>query len=306
MPKSTHWCFTSQSKLWNKDTGLDPLSGAEVPPIIPTNDAMIWLSYSLELGATTRRYHLQGWCVYRTPRSMKQVTKDLPAGVHLEIQVGQNKHNVVYVSKEHTHIRGPWNFGDINSVPENPKVKVPAYEGMRDLVKAGASKKDIYDKFPFFLGKVSAIDEAMKYYSPNLTKSRPVKVYLVWGEPHSGKTEAAQHAFPNHFLVVSANTLNSFAGYTGQDTVIFDAFKPNEWPITVLEQFIKPPVVSVNVKYGSIQTLWTTVIFTTNCHPDSLYCGDVSRDSLFRRITKIIHVDYTAEEPAAIKVLDFS
>lgn len=304
MPKSTHFCFTWNSEVWNKNTGLDPLTGKVVPPYVPTNPKIIWMSYSLECGAIGHNYHLQGFMVYKTPVFLESVRREFPK-VHIEVQGGSNLQCQEYVSKPETHIRGPWNFGDITSVPENPHKKTGAYKDLIAMVKANKTDTEIIEKYPFFLDHGRAIEKARILFGSR-DLSRPVKVFLVTGPPGSGKTEASMYAFPNHFLIVGKYTPTTFSFYRGEPTIILDAFKPTEWPMTVVEQMIKPPITYMDTKYSNTKTVWTTVVITTNYTPSTLYMGEPNRDSLFRRLVRTIFVDYEPEAPAAIKVLDFS
>lgn len=310
MGKSSHWAFTVNNKTWKDTYGLEDDGVTLKPKLIDIqNDAVIYCQYSVEKGKIKGNVHIQGYIIYTGPRFMKQVKKDIGfPGAHLEKMISTVKANKEYcgdMKSDGTHLRGPWIYGDPEQVYENPNVKLPAYSDLIKLAHEGKTEKEIVEAHPFLIDHPRAIEKALSMFAPPPIFQRPVRVYLVWGPPHSGKTEACQAAFPDHFMVVGAYGPSSFLRYKCQKAIIFDAFKPNEWNITVMEQLIKPPVVDVNVKYGTIKTLWEVVIITSNVHPDSMYFGDVSRDSLFRRIYKTIRVDYDEFPPMEPKVLDF-
>lgn len=282
------------------DTSLGLLTDESPSPWTPP-ETVSFAQYSVERCSTTGRVHLQGFVCYKKRTRITTVKKDLPTGAHLEVMRGPVSASIEYTSKPETHVAGPWRFG--TAPRDNGDTKKTKWEALQADVKAGMCERDLYEKYPSFLDRSRGVDKCISLYAPRIP-DRPVDVYILWGPASAGKSYRCKQAFPDYFEAHGDLGLRTFLSYRGEKTVIIDAFLSIAWPMTSLESMIKDAVCDIPVMYGSVKTLWTTFIITTNQHPDSMYTGAVNRDALFTRVKHIYHI--TAREDRGGEHIDFS
>lgn len=79
-------------------------------------------------------------------------------------------------------------------------------------------------------------------------------------------------------------------GYIGQDTVIFDDYRPNLCPFHELLRILDRYPMKVQPKGGSCELSATTFVITTTSRPEVLWHSRTSEqiNQLLRRITNVV------------------
>jgi len=99
--------------------------------------------------------------------------------------------------------------------------------GLRDAIKNGAKRKDIFEEHPNAAFKYQrGIEAAIQVYAePRETGFTP-KIYIYYGPSGTGKTRRATEEFPDAYIVTEPNGNGTlwWDGYEGQKVVIFDEF----------------------------------------------------------------------------------
>lgn len=167
-------------------------AGDNVPPpapetfglydLIKINDAKHRFTiYSLERCPTTQRLHYQGYSEFTTAITKTAVKKifDLP-DMHLEPAHTDQKSNIKYVTKQDSHVFGPWLHGtpaivqgsrtDLHSVYELVPQQATGNQMMKLLGPTGMRHLSLYQKAVRCYQHNDADDEAIRKRRRELRK----------------------------------------------------------------------------------------------------------------------------------------
>lgn len=194
-----------------------------------------------------------------------------------------------YPHKEDSRIAGPWTHG----VREKKNGDRTDLEEVADLVKNGATLRDVAEKFPTTVIQYSRGIKELIYQLKSSPRdaSRPPQVICIIGPPGTGKTSRIFSHYPAH-EIWNGQFDNGFAnGYENQRVVLFDDF---DWQTVrfhhLLKLFDRYPITT-NVKGHYLQWNPEIIVVTNNTPPDKWYAGQGhNMMSLIRRFTKIIAV----------------
>lgn len=239
--------------------------------------------------------HLQGYVQWKNPLSMAGTKKRIGWNdVHVEVAKGNKKQNIEYCSKEKGRIDGPWKEGDESG--QGTRTDLNEFKcSIGDMVrKRKISMTDLVELHP---------DQMVKHYrfavwytgellNETLGKSdfKPKEVFVLWGEPGTGKTKTAHENFSKDDIYQVSTGSGSnlwFDGYWGQKVAIIDEFN-GEIPIEMLLKLLDGWPLRVQTKGG--MTVWNpeTVIITSQ-NPFHMWYKELSilrQGALERRITK--------------------
>lgn len=242
MAQSKHYQFTLNNY---NDNHLVFLRTA-----VERNPDMVYVCFGKEVGEEGTP-HLQGYLQLTGGKRMRTVHSLLGfSDLHLEAALGSDEDNYDYCSKDGDFEE----FGE--KVPIRAKrgkgasAKGPDFQGIIDAIKAGASLRDICDKFcDLFIKYHTGIVRAHGLYQkkPFPIKNGPWKwnvdhdwesSLLLWGAPGIGKTCYAQYLLPRALFVSHMDMLKMYDP-TNFEGIIFDdmsfAHLPRESQIHLLD-----------------------------------------------------------------------
>lgn len=281
--KSRGWAWTlhpidsAQADSWSAD-------GPEQP--IPFPGGVQYCIFQVERAPNTGQVHLQGYSYYKNAVSFERAKRDISPRVHIEPARGSPRQNIDYCTKSLTKIRGPWLTGE---PPQQGRRN--DWEGVKNLIKAGAKDIEIYEQYSHLAPQVRGIEKLKEVFTTYPTR-RNLIVYVLYGETGTGKTYRARTKWPTAFMVRGAFSAGkTFDGYAGQTALILDEWVDKEWPVTVMNSLLDEWVSQMICRYHNCWTLWERVIITSNMDPIEAYAGEGRiKDAFYRRITQSIHV----------------
>lgn len=124
-------------------------------------------------------------------------------------------------------------------------------------------------------------------------RDKPVpEVYVLWGDPGSGKSRRVRELAPDVWSVPSSGgdfEWKWFDGYRGQENVVFDDFEPLYQYLAPMLRWIDRYPVTVPVKGGFVNWVPRRIFITSNAPPDHWFRGASAsrREAFFRRVTEI-------------------
>lgn len=280
-PKSKNVLFTCNNPPDIADHPASVINRASESPLCT------FLVFSKEIGESGTP-HYQGYIEFSSPVRWPYVTRLVGHPCHCEARRGSQDQAIDYVTKDDTHVGGPWTYGDPRVDRQGDRSDLRSYV---QLIKDGATDLELLEadphlfaRYPHIVGRVRA---ALNRSSP----FRSVDVRLFVGPPGSGKSKLAFDLFPDAF--VSPLSGNSFwmDGYDGQSAAILDDFGGARSRIGRPElcRLLDGYRLNVPVKGGF--TAWTpvTVILTSNFTPQEWYdWSDTTQwDALKRRFSSV-------------------
>lgn len=230
----------------------------------------------------TGRIHWQMYIHVPNPRTLRALVKDLKPR-HVEIARGCAQQNDDYCTKDDCEI---WRHGRMPKPGERLDLKL-----IQNMVKEGKPEIQIADTdFPRWC-QYGRRFEAYRALVRPVSRDWQPEVYILYGEPGSGKTRFVHE---NHLDVdsvsLSGNASEPFVlGYRGGPVVLFDDFEPKQvdlrWMLRALDRY----PMKVNIKGGEMEWLPRYIYLTTNLDPFSWWDGNPAfrrRVTEFRRFVK--------------------
>lgn len=278
MSKTNRFCFTR-----NNYTDLD----VAILNTDLTNMFTYWC-YGKEVGECGTP-HLQGYFEFpnnmklRISAAQKRLSQLGLEGFAIFPAKGNALQNITYCSKQ----------GDFFEGGDRPKGqgKRTDLDSVCEMINSGRSLSDIADIYPAQIVKFhNGIQRLM-----NLKTQRrffKTEVYWLWGPTGSGKSRYAWEQHPASYMKVTAHKW--WDGYTGQDVVILDDFRPSkELPFHfILNLFDRYPL-SVEIKGGMVEFVSKIIYVTTPYSPEQIcshldWLGVEEKAQLLRRIDHVI------------------
>lgn len=290
MSKSRNFCFTINN----------PITDSPEHPKNWDITNIKFLIYQLEKGGNSATLHLQGYVMFKNPRSLSGVKK-INGRAHWEVAKGTPLENYDYCSKSDTRVEPPYIYGE----PPKGSGNRTDLTQVKEMIEAGAKEKDIAQQhFNVWVKYYRAFERYKRLQLPQ--RNVATQTLVLWGPPGSGKSATCQAMFPDAFwLAKPANGQGTwFDGYDNHESVIIDEFYgwlPYDFMCRLLDRY---PFV-IQTKGGAVQFVAKYVIITSNQSPDCWY-NDGLR-ALERRLTpplgKIEFVPYSEKfpDPAMIR-----
>ena len=299
--KSRRWMFV----VYNYTAQLELLK-AHIETIIGTG----WGRYAIigeETCPTTGTPHLQGFLLTSNSNTKSNVVAKLnhEAPLHFAVQECFNDNTKSMINyckgltaeKQNNKPESEWtpqSYFEFGNPPENQGKRNDLTAAV-NMLKSGLSMSAIAEH---------SSETYVKYFSglhklqDILQKQRDFKTEVIWiyGPTGSGKSRFAWENTKNAYY--KNPTTKWWCGYTGQDEVIIDDFRPTkEMPFHyILGLFDRYPF-SVETKHGNCQFLSKRIIVTSPfsltemLNQDTLqWVNDENKQQLKRRITQEIHM----------------
>lgn len=226
-----------------------------------------------EVCPTTGRKHIQGYCHWKSPRSLGFFSKTF-GDCHVEKPRGTAQQNREYCTKD-------GKFEEFGSIPVQGH-RVDWQQAFDDL-KEGTPLVEILEKQPHLLPCQRALREVRNQLLKPV--HRNVHVTVLWGDAGVGKSRWAWDKYPDLYTKPSGEWWD---GYNGEKVLLLDDFYGWIRYHDLLRVLDRYPT-SVPFKGGFVWAQWDTIVITSNKHP-SLWYADRWSYALRRRLHKIIHV----------------
>lgn len=241
--------------------------------------------------------HIQGYCQFANPIGLPGLKKICPEA-HWEVRRGTHEQARDYAMKAESRVNGPWTLGH----EKNEQGKRNDWAAVAEKAKQGCTRKQILLDAPHLAPFVKGVDALIEASLPEPPLQRPLEVWYLWGPSDQGKTHRAFTAFPQAYKIKGKYFEGkSFDGYSGQKVLILDEWRPDEWPMTLMNDLLDKWECTLQCRYYNKTAYWEKVVICTNFKPDECYPADVMRRGTFlRRLTHIIEIK-TRDDP----VVDF-
>lgn len=261
--KARHWCFTLNSWTEEELELLERFDGS-------------YLIYGFEVGDNGNP-HLQGYCEFIGPTTLKHVRTCLGGRAHLEIRRGTQSQAIAYCKKD-----GNWWERGTKALGQGHRSDL---DGVVHMIKEGKPLSLIAAECTAQMILYSKGIEKTKLLVNKPKPWRDVEVIVYWGETGSGKTRKAMEESP-YKLNQNTNGTLWFDGYDGEKTLLLDDFygwiKYGEL-LTLLDGY----PYRCQTKGGHCWAEWTKVIITSNKFWADWYKAE-NQSALKRRISQSI------------------
>lgn len=284
---SRNWCFTLNNYT---EDDLEEIKWWTVS----------YLVFGYETGENGTP-HIQGYVEFNETKRLTTLKK-LHTRIHWEMRKGNRLQASNYCKKgkqshkewEELAELGP-NFGLEAIVFERGKVnkrqgKRTDLDQIKDMVKSGASMKEIFDEASSFQA-IKLAEIGMKLYEPE--RDWKTHVTWIWGPTGTGKSyQAYKEARAEGIKPWSAGRdLRWFERYDRDEHVIIDDFRGDFCTFHFLLKLLDRYPLMVETKGGSRQFLAKRIWITSCYPPDRIYKkSDEDVKQLLRRIDKTIHL----------------
>lgn len=249
---------------------------------------MAYMVYQLEAGAQGTP-HLQGYFRLRRRRTIATAKTLLCATAHLERARGNEAQNRAYCTKEGA-LLPPSEFGEFDAQAGVQGARSDLQEIFR-ACQANRPLAAIATEWPGdFIRYHSGITRMHQLLQPPPPAERPIRTTILWGGTAVGKTHRVRTSFPTLFSIRAGR--GPFDNYEGQEAVLFDEFRFEEWPISDMNQYCDKWPCTLNCRYNNKQALWNHVFICANSDPDGWWPNDgyLLRQAFFRRVNQIIEI----------------
>nr|QJI53464.1 MAG: replication-associated protein [Cressdnaviricota sp.]QJI53727.1 MAG: replication-associated protein [Cressdnaviricota sp.]QKN88860.1 MAG: replication-associated protein [Cressdnaviricota sp.]QKN88863.1 MAG: replication-associated protein [Cressdnaviricota sp.] len=274
--KGKRWCFTinnpeTERPTWNPDT-------------------MEYLIWELEVGEQGTP-HIQGFVHFKKDRvTLAGIKKIISARGNYRLADGSDIQNQKYCSKARTETMTDWE--------EHGKPSEKGQGHRTDLDKAtamiaeGATLREVATMHMSTFVRYSAGLAMLRNHVSDPDRSkRNVRSVVLWGNTATGKTHRVRMQYPMVYLVRPGR--GPFDTYDNELTIMFDEFKPEDWPITEMNMYLDVWPCSLNCRYFNKVAAWTRIFICSNIDPADWWPNEPIRvrDAFFRRINVIYQVE---------------
>lgn len=245
--RSLGWCFT--------------LNNPEEDCLVTLVEQAQYTIAGKEVGACGTP-HLQGYCFFKTKKSLTQLKKYLPRA-HWEPQRGSFEQAIEYCKKD-----GDWHEEGIPPMSRKRKgeVEQERWKKARVLAESGQLKEiddDIYVRF------YSSLRNIQKDNSPMPADADDVTGEWLWGPTGTGKSRFARDNNPGFYLKLCNKWWD---GYRNEDCAILEDFDKSH---SVLGHHLKIWAdrysFPAEIKGGKINIRPKKIIVTSNYHPSEIW-----------------------------------
>lgn len=240
-----------------------------------------YMILGFETCKSTSRKHLQGFVIWKSPKTFNNCKKLLPENIHIEQCYSAAISNIKYCEKDGNVV---FEYGT-RPIGQG---KRSDYIVMRNLVDAGASMDEIISEATSYQAVRSA--EIVRRYRHFYRTIQPIEVIWIWGQTGTGKTHFCFKEYPDLFRV---NDNKWWCGYDAHETILFDDLRSSNYPFVAMLRYLDKYPFMVQYKGGSTQVQYTRVLITCPNPPDVEYahCNEENIEQLLRRITTIKHLE---------------
>lgn len=254
-----------------------------------TKKTVRYICGQLEIGEEGH-LHFQGYIQLKRTQRLSWLKNHISKTAHFEPQFERstNEQAREYAMKEETREDEPKELGTF-SKGRGPQ-KRNDLEGFRDKILSGTTKRELLQT------NINEIARYPKLYDTIAMLRKPVRVnnlevILHYGEPGTGKSQAAREMYEDIYDLPDGDTL-WFDGMDGERSVLWEDFsgKSSKLGLVRLLRYLDKYPMRVPYKGGHTWYMPDAVVITTNVHPRDWYewiGREVHWRALKRRFTKV-------------------
>jgi len=235
-----------------------------------------YMLLGFEVCPTTQRNHMQGWMAFKNPRSFDAIAKIFTW--HLEVMRGTIEQNEKYCRKD----GNTWEFGDL------PKGQGTRYDliTLKEMILRGDPFDQVIDACDN-LQQIKYCESLRRYLKPP-SREDGVENWVLHGPSGTGKSKWVMDHFPDAYW---KDKTKWWDGYTGQETVVIDDYRPDFCKFHELLNLMDRYPVRIEIKCGSDWLRAKRIIFTSNKSLEEHWASRTSEEmkQLTRRITKTVY-----------------
>lgn len=222
------------------------------------DDKIGYAIWQVEKCPTTDKLHIQGYIQFKRSVRLAAVKKYIGVACHVEPARGSCEDNINYCSKEDTRIEGPYTYGK-----PSRQGKRSDLEKCKEILDDTKSMKEVFKKqFASAVKYHKAFDRYLAIEMEETERKWQMEVYVLIGEPGSGKTRYVYDNNENVFSPIITPGKWWWDGYKGQETVLIDDIREVN-PTYVLQLTDRYPM-RVEYKGGSCNFCSKKIYFTSN------------------------------------------
>lgn len=274
MPGSTRWLITRNNP------------GDLVPRWDP--DTMDYMCWGREAAPTTGTPHWHAYVRYRTRKSFAAMKRAWGTGCEWKMCNENEQRTRDYTRKS----GGEWKeFGTFDARMGTQGRRTDLETATDMLLNESMTLRQVALTLPTtFVKYHGGLDRLVKIARAPPPMERSIQVGILWGDTATGKTHRVRTAYPGAYGAVIGPT--PFDDYEGEDVILFDEFRPEDFPITMMNKYLDKWPVTIHCRYSNRQAAWTKVFICSNSNPEDWYPneGYKLRDAFFRRFTTCTHV----------------
>jgi hypothetical protein len=249
--------------------------------------------FSEEAGSTTGYRHYQTLVVYKNRATGTQV-RGMFSDAHVEPARKILEACRQYVSKEKTHISGPYWIGEYASVPgmtpnSTEERRRDLYDDLNAKIESGCR----YDDFVldaevrgWALSHKQQIQDLISAHAAHLygEHDREISVDYVWGPAGSMKTSSVYDLYGRrNVFAADFGSAFPFDGYAGEPVLLLDDFR-SSFVFNELLRVLDRYPLRLNIKGGHTWACWTKVVISANISLTEQYPNLSERkDPMLRR-----------------------
>lgn len=263
------------------------------------SDETRYCIWSKEKCPETGRLHYQIFMKFKKAVTLKHINTIWGKGIKVLHCDASDEANIMYASKEETHVEGPWEFGENCKERERVDLK-KVYADIKNgktVDELTEDNPDLYHMYGRTITKLETIQNRRKFRTWMTTCD------WYYGETGTGKSEEAFKDFsPETHYVGCVEDGGFWDGYSGQKIVILDDFRGEISYAQLLKLIDKNPTYVKKKGIERYPFLSEKIIITSSLHPKDinweLAAGD-SINQLIRRVN-IIAKKKEPEKAAAV------
>ena len=195
--------------------------------------------------------------------------------------------------KVHEGINFSDTFFEFGDCPEEHQGKSGAADIILDLIRNGATNKEIIDTVASAYKDIEKIERTRSMYRDADFAScwRDLEVTYIFGATGAGKTRSVMEKYGYTSCYRVTDYKHPFDTYDGQDVIIFEEFRGGLKHGDMLNYLDGYPLL-LPCRYFNRQACFTKVFIITNIPPDKQYLNidEESRNAFFRRIHKVVEM----------------
>lgn len=254
----------------------------------------VYVRWALEKG-DEGTIHYQGYMLGHTgvKKTNKWLGKELGTCIDFNSMNGSIKQNDDYVekvgayaNKAHTHLLGPWEYGQRPRVQQGKRTDL-----MRvcEMIKDGATEEEVAEEHgPTVVKYHSGLGHYRELVTP-VPVERP-RVIVLYGHSNTGKSHYAKTLSASYFQVpIPRSNERWHDGYRNQDVILWDEFM-GQWSIHFMKCWLRDRV-QLEVKNGFKKNRSKYIVLTSNTNPRNWYDnGPTHIAALFNRFDDVFEV----------------